>query len=167
MANFNQTWHKVFLSKRDSSLFKKRFVPFSRGDNSKIVKIYFKFTKFKILFSRTSGPISTILDSKHPFVKRLNFWQIKDHLILKKRGYNDFFLFIKIDHGTIIAFHKCVLMSIDWNCFSGKRCGSLASCHKLEIHSDLLSYFVTGRVLFLIVDLCLKNMFLIFKVSNP
>jgi hypothetical protein len=41
--------------------------PFPRGDNSENVKIYRK--SLKIFFSRTTGPISTKLDRKHPCVK--------------------------------------------------------------------------------------------------
>ena len=32
MANFNQSWHKASLSKRDSSLFKWKDVPISIGN---------------------------------------------------------------------------------------------------------------------------------------
>ena len=40
-ANFNQTWHKASLGKRDSSLLKnERPRPFPRGDNKEIVKIH-------------------------------------------------------------------------------------------------------------------------------
>jgi hypothetical protein len=39
--------------------------PFSKGDNSKRVKIYKKY--FKIFFSRSTGPISTRLSTNHPW----------------------------------------------------------------------------------------------------
>ena len=41
--------------------------PFPRGDNYKIVKIH--RWNLKIFFSRTTGPISTKLGTKHPWVK--------------------------------------------------------------------------------------------------
>ena len=42
---------------------------FSRGDNYDIVKIHWQ--NFKIFFSRTTGPISTKLGTKHLWVKRI------------------------------------------------------------------------------------------------
>ena len=41
--------------------------PFPRGDNSENVKLYGKY--LEIFFSRTTGPISTKLGTKHPCVK--------------------------------------------------------------------------------------------------
>ena len=66
-ANFNQTWHKASLSNGDSSLFKWRTLPFSREDNYKIVKIHWR--NLKLFFSRRTGPISTKLGTKHPWMK--------------------------------------------------------------------------------------------------
>ena len=40
--------------------------PSPRGDNSEIVNLYSKY--LKILFSRTTGPITTKLNTKHPWV---------------------------------------------------------------------------------------------------
>ena len=61
LANFNHTWHKASLGESGLSLFKWKVAPFPRGDNNKIAKIHWR--KFKIFFSRTTGPISTKLDS--------------------------------------------------------------------------------------------------------
>ena len=65
-ANFlNRTKHPWL--KGISSLFKWRPRPFPRGDNYEIVKIHWR--NLKIFFSRTTGPISTKLGTKHPCVK--------------------------------------------------------------------------------------------------
>ena len=40
--------------------------PFPRGDNSENTKLYLKYLK---IFSRTTGPISTKLGTKHPWVE--------------------------------------------------------------------------------------------------
>ena len=66
-VNFNQTWHKAPLGEGDSSLFKWRALPFSKGrwlGNNKNT-----LTKFKKIFSRTTIPISSKLGTKHPWVK--------------------------------------------------------------------------------------------------
>ena len=65
-TNFNQTWYKPFLGEGDSSSIKGP-CPFSRRENDKRVKIYWQ--NLKIFFSRTTGPISTWLGTKHPWVK--------------------------------------------------------------------------------------------------
>ena len=46
--------------------------PFARGDNNEIVKIH--WWNLKIFFSRTTGPISTKLSTKHPCVKGIQFF---------------------------------------------------------------------------------------------
>ena len=66
-ANFNQTWHKASLGKRDTSLFNEEPFPFARGDNCKVVKLHWR--NLKIFFPRTTGPISTKLGTNHPWVK--------------------------------------------------------------------------------------------------
>jgi hypothetical protein len=66
-TNFNQTWHKSSLGEGDSSVFKGRDGPSPRGDNSKRVKIHWKF--LKIFSSRTSRPKSIKLDKNYPWVK--------------------------------------------------------------------------------------------------
>ena len=43
--------------------------PFPRGDNDEIAKIHWR--NLKILFSRTTGPISTKLCTKHPWMKEI------------------------------------------------------------------------------------------------
>ena len=60
------TLYKAFLSEGDSSLFTWRNTSFFKGDYNTIVKIY--WSHFKI-FSRTNGPISAKLGTKHPFVR--------------------------------------------------------------------------------------------------
>ena len=46
-----------------------RPLPFPRGDNYEIVKIHWR--NLKIVFSRTTGPISTKLGTMHPWVKEI------------------------------------------------------------------------------------------------
>ena len=81
-TNFNQTCHKAVLGEGDSSLFKWRAPPFSKGrylwysENT--------LMKFKNLFSRTTGPISTKLGTKHYWVKGTQGFVNKDQSILKK-----------------------------------------------------------------------------------
>ena len=50
-----------------ASSFKWRAPSFKRGDNYEIVKIHWR--NLKIFFYRTTGPISTKLNTKHPWVK--------------------------------------------------------------------------------------------------
>ena len=54
-----------------TSFFKWRVMPFPRGDNIEIVKIH--LGKFKILFSKITGPISTKLGSRHLWLKETQF----------------------------------------------------------------------------------------------
>ena len=49
-----------------SSLFNEWPHPFSRGDDKEIAKIHWR--SLKIHFLRTTGPISTKLGTKHPWV---------------------------------------------------------------------------------------------------
>ena len=58
-ANFNQTWHNVYMDKADSSL--------SREDNWEIIKINWQL--LKIFFSKTTGPILTGLSTNYTCVK--------------------------------------------------------------------------------------------------
>ena len=53
--------------------------PFPRGDNYEIAKIHLQ--NLKIFFT---GPVSTKLDTKHPWVKREQVFTNKEHSILKK-----------------------------------------------------------------------------------
>ena len=65
-ANFNQTWHKAFMGKGDSSWFKWRAMPLSKGRwqwNSKIT-----VTNFKTLLKNHWTNL-TKLGTKHPLVK--------------------------------------------------------------------------------------------------
>ena len=63
-ANFKQTWQKASVGGEDSSLFNWIIPPFSKR-NSETTLTNLK----KIFFSRTNGPISTKLGTKHPWVK--------------------------------------------------------------------------------------------------
>ena len=46
--------------------------PIPRGDNSEKVNFYSKY--LKIFFSRTTGPISTQLGTKHPWMKGIQVY---------------------------------------------------------------------------------------------
>ena len=67
-ANFNQTWHIASLGEGDSNLFKWIKGPaFFQGE---MIKNNEKsLTKLKNLLLQTTKPISTILDTMHPWVK--------------------------------------------------------------------------------------------------
>ena len=75
--NFNQTcnWHKAFLGEGDSNLFKWRATPFSKGDNSQNVKLFWKY--WKIFFFRTTSLISSKLCTKHPWLKGIQVCWLK------------------------------------------------------------------------------------------
>ena len=66
---------------------------FVRGDNYKIVKIHLR--NLKIFFSRTAGPISTNLGTKHPWVKGIQVCSnegpslFQDEIIQKQQKYID------------------------------------------------------------------------------
>ena len=71
-ANFNQTWHKASLGEGYLSLNKWRARPFRRGDNYEIAKIHWRI--LKIVFSRTTEPISAKFAMKHPWVKGIQVY---------------------------------------------------------------------------------------------
>ena len=75
---------------------------FPRGDNNEIAKLHGR--NFKI-FSRSTGPGSVKLDTKHPYLK----WT------------ECIFLFFNQRYGIVIAF-------IDRNFFLGERGGPRDSC---------------------------------------
>ena len=59
--------------------------PFPRGDNYEIGKI--QLQNLKIFYSRTTGPISTKLGTKHPWVKGIQVYT-NEVLSLFPRGDN-------------------------------------------------------------------------------
>ena len=89
-ANFNQTWHKASLGEGDLSLFKFQSLnkgprPFPRGDNYEIGKVHQCWRNLEIVFSRTTGPISTKLGTKHPLVKGTQGFPIRTIQVSKRR----------------------------------------------------------------------------------
>ena len=66
LGQFHQTKHNSSLGEGDSSLFQWRANSFPREDNYEITKIHWQIW---IIFSRTTGPISAKLGTKHPWVK--------------------------------------------------------------------------------------------------
>ena len=117
-ANFNQTWHKASLNEGDSSLFNEGPHPFPRRDNYEIAKIHWQ--NIKILFSRTTEPISTKLGTKHPWVKGIKFCSKKNHLILIK--------IINVFFSYLNQYYDIIMYLLIWTVFSGERCGPWASC---------------------------------------
>ena len=84
-ANFNQTWHKAFLGDGDSSLFKWRTLPFSKG--RLLQNCENTLTNYKI-FSRETGPISTKLGTNHPLIKGIEGGFLDEGPLLFPRVYN-------------------------------------------------------------------------------
>ena len=66
-ANFNKTWHKVFLSEGIQVRSNEEPRPFPRSDDYEIAKVH--WWVWKIFFSRTTGPISSKLGTNHFWVK--------------------------------------------------------------------------------------------------
>ena len=80
-TNYNQTWHKAFLGKGDSKLFRS----FTIGNDYKIAKIY--WLNLTIHSSRTTRQISTKLGTKHPWEKGIQVCsneEPKNHSIITK-----------------------------------------------------------------------------------
>ena len=90
-TNFNQTWPKASLGEGNSSLLKWREYVFSKGIDNKWTK---KLRNFKIVFSRTTGPISTKLHKASLVYGDLSFY-----ISLKNKN----LIFLSIS----IAFRKC------------------------------------------------------------
>ena len=63
-ANFTLTWHKLFLSKGNSSFFKQRTVCFSKVDNSCIVKTHWRLLKFFFWKCSTQESLAFALQTK-------------------------------------------------------------------------------------------------------
>jgi hypothetical protein len=68
-SNFNQIWQKLSLGEGIQVWSNEGYCHSSRGDNSKRVKIHWKF--LKIFFSRTSRPNSIKLGTHCPWVKEI------------------------------------------------------------------------------------------------
>ena len=63
----NYNWHKASLGKRIQVCSNEGFRPFLRGDNCEMAKIHWQ--NLKNVFSKTTGPFSTKLGTKNPWVK--------------------------------------------------------------------------------------------------
>ena len=66
-ANFNQTWHKASLGEGNSSLFKRRALPFSKGRYLRNIKN--TLTKFKNLLLQNHWANFPHIVTMHPWVK--------------------------------------------------------------------------------------------------
>ena len=78
---------------------------FRRGDNNELTKI----RTLKIVFSRTIWPISTKLDTKHPWVKETQFFcQIKGHFYSHK----EIRIFSLNQCNGIIIAQMCLLIDL-------------------------------------------------------
>ena len=87
------TWHNASSGEGDSSLFKWRAPPFSKGHNSEIAKIHWQ--NLKIFLSRTTWPIATKLGTMHPCVKGV-LVSSKEEPLNSHNVNNEFFLLINI-----------------------------------------------------------------------
>ena len=110
-------WMKVI-----QIFFKWRATPFPRGDNYKIAKVHWRNFKF---FSRTTGPISTKIGTKHPWVKGIQ-------VCSNEEPFNS----SQIDS---VFFHLLVNVMIQsiWTVFSGEQCGFFPNFYisfRLVIH---------------------------------
>jgi hypothetical protein len=69
LSHFNQNWHKSSWGKGIQNCSNEGQHPCPRGDNSNLTgKVHWKFVK--LIFSRTSRPISIKLGTNHLWVKR-------------------------------------------------------------------------------------------------
>ena len=82
-------------------------------------------TNFKIIFSRTK------LSTKHPWVIVILLEMNKEHSVFKEKIIS--FFFFNQHCGLILS---CANVFIDWNWFSGERCGPWASCFKNVIDTN-------------------------------
>ena len=83
-ANFNQTGHIASLGERDSSLFKWKALPFSKGRclrNSGNALLKFK----NLLLQSPTGSISTRLGTTHPLVTLTQGFTIRTIQLSKRR----------------------------------------------------------------------------------
>ena len=74
--------------------------PFPRRDNYEIAKIH--GGNLKIFFSRTTGPISTKLGTKRPWVKEIQGFTNIEHRILKK--------VIRVSSATYQRYDKTIVL---------------------------------------------------------
>jgi hypothetical protein len=103
-ANFNKTWHKSSLRGGDSSLFKWRGLPLSKGIyNSETVKIHWNF--LKIFFSRTSCPNSIKLSTNYSWVKHIQICSNKGSGPLQK---GDNYENVKMGWGHLKIFFSTI-----------------------------------------------------------
>ena len=118
-----QTWNNAILAKGASNFLKWRTTPFFKEkDNNEIAKIHWQ--TLNVFFSRTTGPISTNLGTRHPCVKGAQVLQIRTIQFSKRRWWVIFLFLINF----ICYIHKFFLI---WNDFSVERCGPWASCSNL------------------------------------
>ena len=83
-TNFNQTWHKASLRELSFSFFKwEGPLPLPRGNTYYYNEIAQYVDEIEKSPSRTTGPISTKLDTKHLLVKGIQVFTSKDYSILK------------------------------------------------------------------------------------
>ena len=97
---------------------------FPRGNNYKIMNKHWQ--NFKIIFSRTTGPISPKLVKKHFLVKVFKFVQMKKIQIWKSRLWVFLFLFNYMYNHTSMCLLIWTVLLI-WTILSGERCGPGAS----------------------------------------
>ena len=143
--------------------------PFPRGDNYEIAKIHWR--NFKIFFSRTTGPISTEIGTKHPWVKGIqvcsNEEPINSHevnnvfssslnqrydIIICVYWFELFSQMSDVAHGSLVSYYDylfihCASCVIDTTSISLDR-SSLSFYLYCFICVSMLTYvrFVAGRI---------------------
>ena len=109
-------------------------VLFSRGDNYKIVKIYWQNLKtlFK-LKSSTTGSISTNLCAKHIWVKGIPVGSNEETFHSQN-----------VDNGfsSLNQRYDKIMCLLIWTVFSGERCGPWASCYDYNYYINNEFYYL-------------------------
>ena len=87
------------------SLYSTKNSSFTEEQVSRNLRIW---QNLRIFFSRTTGPISTKPDTKHPWVKGIQSYTNKDHSILKRR------YLVIFSYSTLWDNHSFAKMYLDW-----------------------------------------------------
>ena len=93
---------------------------------NEIAKIHWQ--NWRIFLSRTTGPISTKLGTKHPWVKGIHDFTNKKTL---KYWSDNVFSLLMLWYNHIFAKNQIVF--INWNCFSGERCGQWTFKKRVQV----------------------------------
>ena len=111
-------------------------MPLSRGRWLWISKLKIHWGNLKIFFSKTTGPISTKLDTKHPWVKGTQGFYIKGPFNYQK-GDDVFFLSKSTLWYNYCFGQMCLLI---WTGFSSERCNPWTCCFHFRQCETLSSW---------------------------